>query len=253
MTIDPAQLAAATWIDAVEHHGELTSTQDRARAAASELPLERSHLVIADRQTAGRGRGANSWWTGEGSLAFSLVFDPARFELPRRAAPQISLTAAVSLIDAVSPMVAGHVLGLHWPNDVYVAGRKLAGVLVDVLPDGRHILGVGVNTNNTLADAPDELRESIATLHWLTGRPVDHGELLAVFLDQFAIAVRMLSQSPSPLGVRFNEICLQHGQVLTVHHGVERTTGRCAGIAPDGALLLDTDSGRRAFYSGTLR
>ena len=104
-----------------------------------------------------------------------------------------------------------------------------------------------------LADAPGELRESIATLHWLTGRLVDHGELLAAFLDQFAVALSMLRESPSHLGLRFNELCLQHGQTLSVRNGNERTTGRCAGIAADGALLLDTETGRRAFYSGTLR
>jgi BirA family biotin operon repressor/biotin-[acetyl-CoA-carboxylase] ligase len=253
MSLDPAQLIANTWVDAVEHHRELGSTQERARAAAADLPVERSLLVVADRQSAGRGRGANTWWTGEGSLAFSLLFDPARFELPRRAVPQISLTAAVALIDAINPMVVGHELGLHWPNDVYVAGRKLAGVLVDVLSDGRHILGMGVNTNSALADAPAELRDSIATLHWLTGRLVDHGELLPAFVDAFAVALRMLAESPAQLGHRFNELCLQHGQTLTVRNGIERTTGRCAGIAADGALLLDTEQGRRAFYSGTLR
>jgi BirA family biotin operon repressor/biotin-[acetyl-CoA-carboxylase] ligase len=253
MSIDPAQLTADTWLDTVEHHCQLGSTQDRVRAAAIELPVERSLLVVADRQTAGRGRGANTWWTGEGGLAFSLLFDPARFGLPRRAAPQISLTAAVGLIDAISLAVVGQVLGLHWPNDVYVEGRKLAGVLVDVLSDGRHILGVGVNTNSTLADAPDELRDSIATLYCLTGRLIDHGELLAAFLDAFAVALRMLAESPAQLGRRFNELCIQHAQTLTVRNGAERTTGRCAGIASDGALLLDTEQGRRAFYSGTLR
>ncbi|MEX2139612.1 MAG: biotin--[acetyl-CoA-carboxylase] ligase [Pirellulales bacterium] len=253
MTFDASHLISATWIDAVEHHGELDSTQNRARAAAAELPREGSLLVVADRQSAGRGRGANRWWTGEGSLAFSLLFDPTRFELPRRAVPQVSLAAGVALVDTVAPVVGDHPPGLHWPNDVYAADRKLAGVLVDVLPDGRHIVGVGINTNSALADVPDELRESIATLHWLTGRLVDHGELLLAFLEQFAVALRMLAQAPLQLGARFNELCLQHGQVLTVRNGAERTTGRCAGIAPDGALLLDTDRGRRAFYSGTLR
>jgi BirA family biotin operon repressor/biotin-[acetyl-CoA-carboxylase] ligase len=253
MTIDASHLIAATWIDAVEHHAELNSTQDRARAAAAELPVERSLLVVADRQTTGRGRGANRWWTGEGSLAFSLLFDPAGYELSRRAMPQVSLAAGVALVDAVAPVVGDHPLGLHWPNDVYAADRKLAGVLVDVLSDGRHILGVGINTNSALADAPDDLRESVATLHWLTGRLVDHGELLWAFLEQLEVALRMLAQSPLQLGARFDELCLQHGRTLTIRNGPERTTGRCAGIAPDGALLLDTDGGRRAFYSGTLR
>lgn len=251
--IDPAQLTADTWLDAVEHHHELGSTQDRARAAAAESPVERSLLVVADRQAAGRGRGTNSWWTGEGSLAFSMLFDPARFDLSRRPLPQVSLVCGVALIDAISPAAPGQLLGLHWPNDVYAAGRKLAGILVDVLPDGRHIVGVGVNTNNRLADAPEELRDSVATLHWLTGRLVDHSELLAAFLEHFATSLRMLAQAPEQIGIRFDELCLQHGQTLTLRHGAERTTGRCAGIAADGALLLDTEQGRRAFYSGTLR
>jgi BirA family biotin operon repressor/biotin-[acetyl-CoA-carboxylase] ligase len=253
MTIDSAHLIANTWIDAVEHHRELGSTQDRARAAAAELALERSLLVVADRQTAGRGRGTNSWWTGERSLAFSLMFDPAQFGLPRRAVPQISLVAAVGLIDAIRPTVAGHTLGLHWPNDVYAAGRKLAGVLVDVLSDGRHILGVGINTNHALSDAPEALQQSIATLHWLTGRLVDHNELLVAFLCKFAASLRLLAHAPAQVGQRFNELCLQYEQVLTLRNGAESSTGRCAGIDPDGALLLDTDQGRRAFYSGTLR
>ena len=221
--------------------------------AAAELPVERSLLVVADRQTSGRGRGSNRWWTGEGSLAFSIVFDPVRFELVRRAVPQVSLTAAVALIDALAPLIGEHAIGLHWPNDIYASGRKLAGILVDVQPDGRHIVGVGVNTNSSLAEVPAELRDSVATLHWLTGRLTDHTDLLAVFLDQFAVALRMLSQTPEAFGARFDTLCLQHGELLTVRNGDERSTGRCAGIAADGALLLDTDQGRRAFYSGTLR
>jgi BirA family transcriptional regulator, biotin operon repressor / biotin---[acetyl-CoA-carboxylase] ligase len=253
MLIDASQLISATWIDSVEHHAELGSTQDRARAAAEELPLGRSLLVIADRQTTGRGRGANRWWTGEGSLAFSLLYDPAEFELARSPVPQVSLAAGVALVDTLAPLVGDHPVGLHWPNDVYAADRKLAGILVEVLPDGRHILGVGANTNNVLADAPDELRELIVTLHWLAGRLVDHGELLKTFLERFAVTLRMLAQAPLQLGARFDELCLQHGQTLTIRNGAERTTGRCAGIAADGALLLDTERGRRAFYSGTLR
>jgi biotin-(acetyl-CoA carboxylase) ligase len=77
--------------------------------------------------------------------------------------------------------------------------------------------------------------------------------LLAAFLCEFAAALRLLAQSPVQLGARFNELCLQLEQVLSVRNGAESSTGRCAGIAPDGALLLDTDQGRRAFYSGTLR
>jgi BirA family biotin operon repressor/biotin-[acetyl-CoA-carboxylase] ligase len=253
MSIKAEEILAESWVCGVEHHQELSSTQDRARAAAGELKIEHSLLVVADRQTAGRGRGANRWWTGEGNLAFSLLFDPATFGLARRAIPQVSLAAGVALVDVIAPLISDQTLGLHWPNDVFVADRKLAGILVDVLADGRHILGVGINTNSAVDDAPDELRATVATLRWLTGRIWNHGELLQMFLEQLAVILRTLAKAPGELGMRFNNLCSQRGEVLTVRNGQERTTGRCAGIAADGALLLDTEGGRRAFYSGTLR
>ena len=137
-----------------------------------------------------------------------------------------------------------HPLGLHWPNDVYVGRGKLAGILVEVLPDGRHIIGIGLNSNSTAADAPPEIRESIATLADLTGRPHDHTELLVALLENLEAALVQLGEPVETLGERFDLLCLQRGEVLTVHQGEQKITGRCVGIAPDGALLLDTPEGR---------
>ena len=78
-----------------------------------------------------------------------------------------------------------HQVGIHWPNDVHVRisqpqgeadDRKLAGILVEVLPDRRHVIGIGLNVNNTLADAPAELRDTAATLRDLSGREHDRTE-----------------------------------------------------------------------------
>jgi BirA family biotin operon repressor/biotin-[acetyl-CoA-carboxylase] ligase len=182
-----------------------------------------------------------------------LVFDPAVFGLRRQAMPQVSLAAATAIVDGISPLLGGHVVGLHWPNDVYVADRKLSGILVDVLGDGRHILGVGMNTNCSIAAAPADLQTSIATLHWLTGRVFDHVELLEALITRFGDMLDMLATTPDELGTRFNDLCLQHGTMLSVRNGGQVISGRCAGIATDGALLLDTDRGRQAVYSGTLR
>ena len=84
--IDLERLLGESFLAAAEHHPKLDSTQDRAAAAAaagSRGPL----LIVADRQTAGRGRGSNRWWTGAGSLAFSLLFDPAVWGLSSPAVP----------------------------------------------------------------------------------------------------------------------------------------------------------------------
>ncbi len=241
----------------VEHYAVLPSTQDRARDAAA-CPLETTPLlIVADYQTAGRGRESHAWWSGGESLAFSLLFDPARYGCPRRPAPCLSLAVSVAIVQAIGPRLATgaekHAAGLHWPNDVFVGERKLAGVLVEVLPDGRHIVGVGLNVNDRAIDAPAELRERVGTLRDLTGRLHELTPLLVDLLTRLESRLRELAAESSSLGSRFNELCLQRGRQLTLYIGDRTVTGQCVGIAPDGGLLLDTPSGVEAFYCGTLQ
>jgi BirA family biotin operon repressor/biotin-[acetyl-CoA-carboxylase] ligase len=254
--IDTQSLLANTFLAHAEHHRVLDSTQTRARALAEDAAAHKISLpalIVADSQTAGRGRASNRWWTGEGSLAFSVLVDPEQFGFPRRAVPRLSLAAGVAIIDALAPRLADHPPGLHWPNDVYVGHGKLAGILVEVLPAGWHIIGVGLNSNNTASEAPLELRDSIATLRDLTGHTHDHTELLLAILENLEAALTQLGQPLETIGERFDLLCRQRGEMLTVFQGQQTITGRCVGIAPDGALLLDTAEGRRAVHSGTLR
>jgi BirA family transcriptional regulator, biotin operon repressor / biotin---[acetyl-CoA-carboxylase] ligase len=253
--IDIQTLLARTFLARAEYYPVLDSTQTRARALADEVAAGKvlsPALVVADRQTEGRGRASNRWWTGEGSLAFSLLVDPEQFGFPRRAVPRLSLAAGVAIIDALAPRLTDRPPGLHWPNDVYVGSGKLAGILVEVLPGGWHIVGVGLNSNNTEAEAPEELRATVATLRDLTGHEHDHTELLSAILENLEAAFTQLGQPMESIGERFDLLCRQRGETLTVYQGQQTITGRCAGIAPDGALLLDTAEGRREILSGTL-
>lgn len=251
--LDISRILAETFVARVEHYAALPSTQERAREAAANpfemLPL----LVVADRQTAGRGREGNSWWTGQGNLALSILFDPADFGCPRRAVPAMSLAVSVAIIDAIAPRIKNHRAGLHWPNDVFVAGKKLAGVLVEVMPDGRHIVGIGLNLNSRAADAPSELQSRLVTLRDLTGAMHERTDLVVQVLSELGACLRHLGVEAETLGLRFNDLCLQHGQTLTLYQGDRPIIGRCLGIAPDGGLLLETSSGPQALYSGTLQ
>ncbi len=254
--IDTDRILAETFVAYAEHHPVLDSTQTRARSLAAcvvERGTELPALIVADLQTAGRGRATNRWWTGEGSLAFSLLIDPKQFGFPPRAVPRLSLAAGVAIIDSLAPQLTDFPLGLHWPNDVYVGRGKLAGILVEVLPDGKHIIGVGLNSNCTAAGAPAELRDSIATLADLTGKPHDHTDLIVSMMDNFEAALASLSAPMAQLGERFDLLCLQRGDTLTVYQGEQQITGRCTGIGVDGSLLLDTADGRREILSGTLK
>lgn len=250
--IDLTRLQAAALVDRLEYHESLSSTNDYLREVAAGVPRRENMLVIAERQTAGRGRGGNRWWTGSGSLAFSLLFDPSALQIAERNFPMLSLATAVAVIETIAPLVPQEEVGLHWPNDVFAAGRKLAGILVEVLPDGRHIVGVGCNVNNGACSAPEELTGTVVTLADLSGRSHDRTHLLLIVLERFAETLDVLAQKPASLGRRADGLCLQHGRQLTLVAGSRRTVGLCAGIGDDGALLLDTAAGRERFYSGVL-
>jgi BirA family biotin operon repressor/biotin-[acetyl-CoA-carboxylase] ligase len=249
---DLDRVVAETFVARAEYDPVLGSTNDRARQCADRpaeaLPL----LIVAGRQTAGRGRGGHRWWTGAGSLAMSLVLEPAEPHARSAGSTLLGLAAAVALVDTVAPLLAGQAAGLHWPNDVFAAGRKLAGVLVEAPAHRRRIVGIGLNTNSRLADAPADLQATATTLWELTGEEHDHTEILITLLRHLEAALRQLASSPEQLGTRAGRLCLQTGKTLTVRLGQSEVTGRCAGIAPDGALLLETPAGMRKFYSGTL-
>lgn len=246
------RLRAARLVDRLEYHESLPSTNDYLREVAARVPRSENMLVLAERQTAGRGRGANRWWTGPESLAFSLLFDPATRDVPQRSFPLLSLAAAVALIETVAPLVGTQEIGLHWPNDVFAAGRKLAGILVEALPDGRLVLGIGCNVNHRANDAPAELADTLVTLADLSGKKHDRTGLLLVLLERLDETFDFLARSPEALARRANALCLQHGRKLTLAAGSRQAVGLCAGIAEDGALLLDTARGRERFYSGVI-
>ena len=250
---DPIVLRAAGQVDHVEYHPTLSSTNDYARDASAQLARHESLLVIADEQTAGRGRGSNRWWTGSGSLAFSLLFDPAALGIARQHGAMVSLATALAIVEAVNPRIAPYSAGIHWPNDVYVGQRKLAGILVEALPDGRHILGIGININNTVDDAPKELAERVATMRDLSHGRHDRGELLVDLLGHLRSRLAQLASAPEQLGRQANQLCLQHGRQLCVQQGSLEFRGRCHGIGLDGALVLDTAEGRRNIYAGFLK
>ncbi len=252
-SLDLDRLLRETFVRRAERHDVLGSTNDRAKELAlqgvDDLPL----LVLADQQTAGRGRGSKRWWTGPGGLAFSLLVDLTEFGVVRPRQPMVALAAGIAVVESVSPCLAAQTLGLHWPNDVYAAGRKLAGILIESAAERLHVVGIGINTNNSLRNAPPELRDTAVTLSDLTAGGHDHTEILVRFLRSFESRLCELGPAPDRVGRRANELCLQHGRTLTLDLGDRTIAGVCAGIALDGALLLETAAGLRRFHSGALR
>ncbi len=251
-SIDIDRVLRQTFVARAEHHHTLSSTNDRAAELAIEEPGELPLLIVADRQTAGRGRGTNKWWTGRGSLAMSLVLDAAAIRVEQDRTPLISLAAAVAIVDTAAPLLPAHTVGVNWPNDVMADGGKLAGILIEVLQNRLAVVGIGINTNNSPADAPCELQGAVATLQDLSGERHDRTAVLIDLLGHLEDCFEKLASDYRHVAARADELCLQHGRTLTLRQGSRTITGRCEGIAPDGALLLETSTGRQRCYCGVL-
>ncbi len=249
--IDRRRLLAETLLESVEYHEELDSTNNRAKTLAREGGVALPALVLTDRQTAGRGRGANRWWTGSGGLAFTLLADTRSWNVPADRLAMTALAAGIAVVEAISPQLPRCEVGLRWPNDVYVGQGKLAGILVEVPLEGRLVVGVGINTNCRLADAPAEVAGRAATLIDLSGEIQDHTKLLVDWLTAWGQWTGWLSVDPEKVGRRADQLCLQRGSVVRIRQGAMYREGRCVGIAPDGAIRLETADGIGEFYTGT--
>jgi BirA family transcriptional regulator, biotin operon repressor / biotin---[acetyl-CoA-carboxylase] ligase len=289
MSIHVDAVLCETFARQVECHEELASTNDRAAQCASALSTELPLVVVANRQTAGRGRHGNRWWTGDGCLAMSLLIDAESISADCQRSPLIALAAATAAVDAVSPRLSPYnshetrlssakgersesvesetsasrqnlQVGIHWPNDVYVhqpslgpqGDRKLVGILVEVLPNRRHVIGIGINTNNTLVDAPSELQAKICTLRDLLGEEQDQTAILISLLQCLKREFQQLRTEPKHIAARVDQLCLQHDRTLTMETGGKNICGRCQGIDCDGALLLATSSGVQRIVSGRI-
>ncbi len=253
--IDIDRLRRETFVAQVEHHAMLGSTNDRAKQAAHAAPTPETLplLIVADRQTGGRGRGSNRWWSGQGSLAFSLLLDGRSWSEAGTSGPLVSLAAAAAVAETVLPLLPGRAVGIHWPNDVYAAGRKLAGVLVEVVPDRLFVVGIGVNLNNSMRDAPLELRDSASALVDLMGVPHERTAFLVGVLRRLAELLADLPGSPDRVARLADVLCLQQGRTLAIDTRDRVVRGVCAGIGHDGALLLDTPQGTERLVSGVVR
>lgn len=255
--IDVARLLAADFLGHIDYLPETTSTNDVALRLAQQPRLPTPALVIAERQTAGRGRGAHRWWSAPGGLTFTLVLEPDADQMPSAVWPRVSLAVATALVDVVAPRMPAATCGVRWPNDVFVDERKLAGILVEVpapAPSCRQRLavGVGLNVNNSLAAAPDEVRRVGTSLADATGHTHDRTELLLALLSRLDHRLQQLVQGDRELPRRWQSLCLLAGREVQLDSGTRRVAGRCGGIGLDGGLVIEVAGRPQRFYGGTL-
>src|SRR5919198_2054958 len=155
----------------VHWHDEVGSTNDLAKALADDGAAH-GEVVVAEAQSAGRGRRGRSWPSPPGrNLYLSAVLRP---DLPPARAPELTLVASVALCQAVRQ--ADVAASIKWPNDLLVGGRKLGGILLEMAAEPDQIqwvvLGIGVNVNGRPEDFPEEVRPIATSMAIERGRPV---------------------------------------------------------------------------------
>lgn len=203
--------------------------------------------IFATRQVAGRGRRGRAWRDPEGNFAASLVLRPDA--APERAALR-SFVAALALHDALAALAPGADLALKWPNDVLLAGGKLAGILLEGSSAGGRVahlvIGIGVN----LAHAPpSDKADAVApvSLATVTGATVAPERLLVHLAAAYAQREAVFgAQGFAPIRAAWLARAARLGAQITARSTREEVSGRFETVDAQGHLVLTTDDGRRA-------
>ncbi len=226
-------------------HREVTSTSAVAAALAASGEREGT-VVLAERQTAGRGRFGRAWTSPPGlGLWFSTILRPP---IPVAGAPVLTQVAAVAVAEGIEDVAGPLPGGIKWPNDVLLAGRKVAGILTELVARGDGaaiILGVGVNVNQGPGDFPAALGGKAGSVAMAAGRAVPRADLLRALLRRLDGRYReFLAAGPGPALMEARRRSLTLGHLVRAREGEGELTGLALRLEADGALALELPDGQ---------
>ena len=226
---------------------KVTST-NRYAADLAEAGDPDGTVVIAEEQKLGRGRMARRWFSPpDVNLYMSALFRP---KVSPQQLPSMSLVAGLAVARAVKKLYPKIAVSVKWPNDLMVDGKKLAGVLCDMRAevDNVHylVVGIGINVNMRAVALPPELNGVATSLRELLKRDASRQHLAAEILNQLEDLYRIwLAGGLRPLIPELEKTSLLQGREVAVSLLSGEIRGKVVGIAPSGALILQTMTGAR--------
>lgn len=238
----------------IHHYYQIDSTMsEAARLAVAKAP--EGTLVVAEEQTAGRGRFGRSWFSPRGSgLYFTVVLRP---KLPPASAPILTLLTGVAVAEALQEHTRLPT-DLRWPNDVLLQGKKCAGILVEMTAQPERVehaqVGIGVNVNQK--EMPEELAAEATSLCREAGHTFSRLEILVGILKRLEQYYQLFQeQGAASIVERFSEISsYARGKRVRVTDGTRQMVGETVGLSPEGMLLVRRDDGQtEAVLSGLVR
>ncbi len=227
------------------------STQDELRRLAEDGASEGT-LVIAEQQTSGRGRMGRSWISPAGKgIWMSLLLRPP---IPLPLTPQLTLLAAVALSRAISRVVPV-TIGIKWPNDLLVNGKKISGILLESAAEDERlryvVVGMGISANLDPEDYPEELLLKAVSLKMASGNSVNRTDLIASILEEFELLYELyLEQGFGPVRALWeaHAVTLNKQALLQTPQGPVQGVPR--GLDDMGGLQVELEDGSyRTVYS----
>jgi BirA family biotin operon repressor/biotin-[acetyl-CoA-carboxylase] ligase len=217
---------------------EVSSTMDIAREMARK---EASHfsVVVAGRQTSGRGRLRRSWYSNDGGLYFTLILRPS---IPLQWCFRVNFAASLALCRTVRRLT-GLNAAVKWPNDILVDGKKLSGMLSEMEAEAEMVsfitVGIGINVNND----PTAYEPNACSLRQLLGKPVSRKEILARFLDELQAYLDASDDNLEKTIADWKELNCTLGRRVSVVTPQDTSTGLALNIDSTGALILELPDG----------
>ncbi|MFQ5647291.1 MAG: biotin--[acetyl-CoA-carboxylase] ligase [bacterium] len=235
-------------------YSTIDSTNTEAKRLIKSGKIRKSAMVISQRQTAGRGRGRHRWWSGQGSLAFTLVWEWD----PGQELVAVPLVIGFACRNAAQELISPEKVYLKWPNDLMADNRKLGGVLCECDIDASNknylVVGVGINVNDLFSDAPDEIKDSFVSLAELNGSvPVDKERLLSnclLKLKQSLVLYRR--RGLAPFRGQWAAVDYLFGKKISLAVNDKTVSGSYAGISPSGGILIRSKGETKEFLVGEI-
>lgn len=229
----------------IVHHFRIESTNAVALKLAAN-DAEHGTIVLAEEQTAGRGRLGRAWFSEKSSGIYaSIVLRPP---LAPATAPVLTLMAGLAAQKAVSS-VTGLAVDIRWPNDLLVNGKKVCGILTEMSAevDLLHavVLGIGINVNHTVM--PAELEDIATSLRMEAHRGISRIQVLAALLREIERHYQMLLKGGNKAITERWEAAstFAHGKRVRVVIRTGEALATTMGIEPSGALKIEYDDGRQ--------
>ena len=253
--LDAGRISEALGTD-VHHYRRLevrlatgSTNQDLLQDSA---PLDHPVALLAEHQSAGRGRRGRHWLSPMGASLYLSVAWP--LGVPVAGLSGLSLVAGLAVAEAVD-QICDLQVGLKWPNDLYVGRRKIGGILVEVSgsPEGpcKAVIGSGLNCRFPEGVEDTDIDQPWTDLYRASGIAVDRNQLAAAILAQYARDLPVFERDGfTPFVERWNRRDILLDQPVILQLGQESATGIARGVSELGALVLEENGRRRSIAGG---